>query len=301
MQNEIMVSVHMLCYNHEKYVAQALDSVLMQETNFNYEIVIGDDASSDRSQEIIKEYCDKYPNKIHAILRKNNIGANNNNIDVMKKCKGKYIAGLECDDFWTDPHKLQKQVDFLENNPEYSMCFTSVNVIRDSAFVPPYEKKDIDGLREYLNKGRGLLEMPSATLCFRNLFKNNRNYLYYFTKSDIIGDRILHTLLLKHGKAKYLPEQTATYRYMRHSSNSFSSLNSICRMKDTVKAFNVCMCISGKKYYNLWYQNLSIIYSWLIKATNENDGKVAALKVFLFDMNIIHKFYYLRYLIYSSK
>ncbi|MCF6185625.1 MAG: glycosyltransferase, partial [Bacteroidales bacterium] len=118
------VSILMLTYNHEKFIAQAIESVLMQKVSFNYELIIGDDCSQDNTQKIIREYQKKHPDIIKPVLRTKNIGANNNFVDIFKKATGKYIALLEGDDYWTDPNKLQKQVDFLEANPEYGIVST---------------------------------------------------------------------------------------------------------------------------------------------------------------------------------
>jgi glycosyltransferase involved in cell wall biosynthesis/RimJ/RimL family protein N-acetyltransferase len=127
-----IVSVFVMVYNHEIFLADCLDGLLMQKCNFNFDIVVGEDCSVDNSREILLDYQNKYPGKFKLLLHKNNIGANQNQLEVLKNCKGKYIAFCEGDDYWTDPLKLQKQVDFLEGNPDYSMCcggYISNNVI----------------------------------------------------------------------------------------------------------------------------------------------------------------------------
>lgn len=117
------ISVIVLTYYHEKYIAQALESILSQETHLTYEILVGDDASGDHTPEILQEYAARYPGIIKLVLRKKNTGANYNSMDMGRRAIGKYIAYLEGDDFWLDPHKLQKQYDFLDTHPEYSACF----------------------------------------------------------------------------------------------------------------------------------------------------------------------------------
>jgi len=118
-KNEILVSAYLLTYNHEKYVAQALDSMLNQKTNFKYEILIGDDCSTDNTPSILKEYKKKYPDKIKLFLRDKNLGGTKNNSLLLKECTGRYIAPLEGDDYWLGDNRLQYLVDFLEENPEY--------------------------------------------------------------------------------------------------------------------------------------------------------------------------------------
>lgn len=127
--NEPLVSVFMMTYNHEAYIAKALDSILMQKVNFTYEIVVGEDCSTDNTRTILINYANKHPEKFNLLLHEQNIGAVNNQNAVFKNCKGKYIAMLEGDDYWIDPYKLQKQVDFLEGNEQYGMVAADVELI----------------------------------------------------------------------------------------------------------------------------------------------------------------------------
>ena len=123
-----MVSVWMITYNHEEFITEAIDGVLMQQTNFQIELIIGEDCSTDKTAEIIKAYQEKHPEIIKARFNKPNIGMMPNVIKTLEECTGKYIALCEGDDYWTDPLKLQKQVDFLENNGGYSGCFHDTEV-----------------------------------------------------------------------------------------------------------------------------------------------------------------------------
>lgn len=138
-----LVSVVLVAYNEENYIRQTFDSILSQETNFLFEIVCHDDASTDGTPNIIKEYCECYPEKITAILQEENQMKNGGNIvidHIYPHCKGKYIAYCDADDYWTDTHKLQTQVDFLERHQDYSICFhdyeflyeESGNIVRSS-------------------------------------------------------------------------------------------------------------------------------------------------------------------------
>ena len=117
-----VISIGMLAYNQEPYIAQAIESVLMQKTTYSYEIVIADDCSNDNTRNIILKYQTQYPEKIKLILQDKNVGASQNTLDLILSLTGRYVAALEADDYWTDPSKLQKQVDFLESNPEYVLC-----------------------------------------------------------------------------------------------------------------------------------------------------------------------------------
>lgn len=122
-----LVSIHSLVYNHKDYVARAIDSFLMQETDFDFEIVIGEDCSTDGSREIVFEYATKYPDLIRVITTDKNVGMSANARRTILAAKGKYIAFCEGDDYWIDPLKLQKQVDFLEANPDFGMVHSDLH------------------------------------------------------------------------------------------------------------------------------------------------------------------------------
>ncbi|HCB62180.1 MAG: hypothetical protein A2W93_10765 [Bacteroidetes bacterium GWF2_43_63] len=136
----ITVSVAVVTYNHEKYIAPALDSILKQQTNFKFEIIIRDNCSKDKTTEICQKYAKKNPDKIRHILQPTNVGLRKNNIITWKACRGKYVAMCEGDDYWTDENKLQKQVDLLESNPEYGICFhqTVVEYVDQDGSIKKY-------------------------------------------------------------------------------------------------------------------------------------------------------------------
>ncbi len=122
------LSVCVVTYNHEKYLAEALDSILMQEVDFPIEIEIGEDRSTDKTLEICRAYEKEYPEIIRLHVNEKNLGYNWNFYRTMEQCRGEYVAVLDGDDLWTDPQKLKKQIDFLDNHPEYSMCFSKYYV-----------------------------------------------------------------------------------------------------------------------------------------------------------------------------
>lgn len=126
-----LVSVRCITYNHAKYIGQALDGFLMQKTTFPFEIIVHDDASTDGTEQIIRAYAEQFPRLIKPIYEEENLYSKQGGAItkiVNAQIKGKYIAACEGDDYWIDPYKLQKQVDFLERNPEYEMCYTNFNI-----------------------------------------------------------------------------------------------------------------------------------------------------------------------------
>ena len=127
MQNDIMVSVYCITYNHKDFIRKCLDGIVMQKTDFKFEVVIYDDCSTDGTREIVLEYIEKYPDLFVPILpdenRAQKEGFHGINVDMCKKCQGKYIALCEGDDYWTDENKLQIQVDYMEKHPDFSGCF----------------------------------------------------------------------------------------------------------------------------------------------------------------------------------
>ena len=131
--SDIAVSVLMLAYNHGNYIAQALDSVFNQKTSFKFEVIVGEDCSPapDKSREILLEYKKKYGDQLVLILHDHNVGGTENSMSVQRKARGKYLCGLECDDYWTDMNKLQRQFDILEAHPEYSACGTDHKNVTD--------------------------------------------------------------------------------------------------------------------------------------------------------------------------
>jgi glycosyltransferase involved in cell wall biosynthesis len=218
-QKKIMVSVYMITYNHEQFISQAIEGVIMQQTNFPLELVIGEDCSTDNTRKICMEYQTKYPDIIRLLLPEKNIGMQQNSMKTFQSCIGKYIAICEGDDYWTDPYKLQKQVDFLESNEEYIITYhdfislnTENNLLAESQY--PDECK-IDFSASELKRGAYILTL---TLCFRNIIKEFPQEMYNITN----GDTFLIALLGQYGKGRYCNDiKPAVYRL--HQGGVWSS------------------------------------------------------------------------------
>lgn len=211
-----IVSVACITYNHEPYIRQCLDGFVMQKTNFPFEIVIHDDASTDNTKVIIQEYCQKYPHLFRPIFQDINRFKEGKGIlarFVFPECRGKYIALCEGDDYWTDPLKLQKQVDFLEDNKEYSMCFTNAF----QQFGDRYDVKqpfaDITN-KEY--SGRELFRnwlVPTASVMLRREVILSKLYKDASANSNFVfGDILIILTSASLGKVKALSCFTSVYR-----------------------------------------------------------------------------------------
>ena len=214
----MIASIFCLVYNHENYLRQTLDGFLMQKTNFDFEIVVGEDCSTDNSRNILLEYKVQHPTKFKLLLHEKNIGMVENVIATLEACTGNYVALCDGDDYWTDPNKLQKQVDFLEKNKEFSICYHRVKIlndlngeIKDEILNTFLETKEYDILD--LAKGN-LMHTPSVV--FRNnqlsLSKNEK------FKESPASDYFIHMLNARFGKIKYLPDSMAIYRENSTSS-----------------------------------------------------------------------------------
>jgi glycosyltransferase involved in cell wall biosynthesis len=198
----------MLTYNQQEYIAQAIESVLMQETNFNYQLVIGEDCSTDQTKEICKKYAAKNPDKIKLLLNERNLGLGANYVKTYKECTGKYVAICDGDDYWTDPLKLQKQVDFLEKNKDFSLVYTLNNNSYPNGELTNFRNKFIPNNFEDLVKGNYI---ASVTALFRN--EKLSPDLAYKIPSFPYGDWPTYLLILRNGgKIKLLTKVTAVYR-----------------------------------------------------------------------------------------
>ncbi|MEI6056470.1 MAG: glycosyltransferase [Lentisphaerota bacterium] len=235
-----LVTICCITYNHENFISEAIDSFLIQKTTFPIEIIIHDDASTDNTAVIVQEYAKKYPELITAILQKENQFSKGINIPatyVRPKARGKYLALCEGDDFWTDPLKLQKQVDFLEANPDYSICFTKVASMKDGKIVDNdlYDKyyKGILGDRtEFFFED--ILTRCFIQTCTVVIRKDSIRFRDWI--NDLaFGDWPLFLLAATSKKIKYIKEPMAVYRI--HKDGVWSSLPRLNQCREDIKFY----------------------------------------------------------------
>lgn len=216
-----LVSICVITYNHENYIRQAVESILSQKIDFPIEIIIGEDSSTDDTSNIVLELERKHPQIIRVLLAQKNLGTNRNLIRTMEHCKGKYIALLGGDDFWLSPFKLKKQVEFLEDHPECTICFHSVEVyIQETGetrgVFPDYEIPIITTIIDLIKDSY----MPACAVMYRNIQIEKLPDAYYDLK---VEDLPLSMIYAKKGKIGYINEVMAQYRY--HSKATFSQLS----------------------------------------------------------------------------
>lgn len=211
----IKVSVIILTYNHERFIRQTIDNVLNQQTDFEYEIIIGDDASTDSNPRIIEEYQARFPDKIKPLLHKKNLGGygKNNTLAALEICKGQYIAALDGDDYWTNPLKLQMQVDFLDQNPDFVASFHNALIHFEDGSHPDYyvndeNQKAVVTLEDLIGEDE-VWFMATSAVMFRNGLLNEYPQWFHDSKS---GDIPRYILLGKHGKFGYINEVMSVYR-----------------------------------------------------------------------------------------
>jgi len=263
-----LVSVSIITYQHTAFIAQCLDNVLSQETDFEFEILLGEDNSTDGTKEECINYAKQFPDKIRLFLhtpdRSGFISgmthAINNFIHNIQQAKGKYIAFCEGDDYWTDPKKLQKQVDFLENNPDYVLCWTRFESLDNTS---GYLRLDNNG--NYFSKKNGVdfdfkvfakgWHIGMQTLVFNKnaLLKNNHLNNKYYKDVFLISD------LLTTGKGYCLNDVTAIYRL--HNGGIYSSTSELSRAE--IGAFTyreIYNTYKDNKYIKSKYINFNELY-----------------------------------------
>ena len=215
-----------LTYNHEKFIRKTLDSILSQQVNFKFEVLVGDDASPDATAEIVKEYYAKYPGIIVPMLHEKNLGGfgKNNTLATLAVARGKYIAPMDGDDYWTSDQKLQKMVDFLDQSQDFVACFHNAEIIFDddshpNQFVNSADQKEIITVEDFIGEEEIWFIATSAIL-FRNGVITHYPQWFHESKS---GDIPRYILLGKSGmKFKYMNEVMSVYRKNRHGGMSFT-------------------------------------------------------------------------------
>ena len=282
----MLVSVCIISYNHEAFIKKTIDGVLSQQTNFNFDIVISDDFSSDNTRSICENYANKHPDIIKIIHSEKNIGAIPNFIRTLKACSGKYVAFCEGDDYWIDPLKLQKQVDFLENNPECSLCFHDALILWDNKSLPPKyfcskNQKKTSTVEDVIEKWF----IPSASMVFRNKYINP---LPAWFRDIYNGDWALQMLLAEKGKIAYINEIMSVYRKNPGALSGGKGKDAIFVNSNKIKLLNYFDDYS-KGDYNYLINNKIILLRHQIKKRQFRE-KYPILYFLRYPSKILHFF-----------
>lgn len=204
------VSVLIKAYNHEPFITRAVESVLAQQTDFPFEIVVGEDCSTDRTREVLRNLCDRYPGRLRVLLRERNLGNIRNLTDTLAACAGDYVALIDGDDYWTSPRKLQQQADYLDAHPAFSSYACNAQVVDVSGhqtigtYCPDPQPQAIDLRRMLISD-----PVPTSTVMFRRRLIGEFPRWYY---TIMMGDWPLLVLILRHGDLWYDAQLAAAHR-----------------------------------------------------------------------------------------
>lgn len=265
MESTIVVSICMITYNHADYIEAAIQSILIQKTSFEYQLVIGDDCSKDDTRAICEQYAQQYPQKIKLLPSDKNWGMMPNFIRTLQACTGKYIAICEGDDYWTTPDKLQRQVDFLEQNPDFVLHCHNAYILKGNeqtdfskGKLKNYNESHEIPVEELMSADIRLFH--TATLCFRN----DKSLIPNWFTNCINGDFPLMCILGAKGKIWYDKSHDAIYRihetgvtnrpfnkaYLDKLENMFSLINNGL---DEKYKNSLQIGFQGRKFHALLY------------------------------------------------
>lgn len=280
---EVMVSISCTAYNHERYIGKAIEGFVSQQTDFRYEVLIHDDASTDSTAQIIREYAEKYPDVIRPIYQTQNQYSQGVNIGrdiIMPQVRGKYIAYCEGDDYWIDPHKLQKQVDFLEKHPEYSAtahncCFVGADGEEIENIYPIY--RPYTSHRFTLKRFSREVVYPGQTatiVCRKSVYtfasEEERNAFYGIRTTT--GDKRSMLKMLLAGDIYCFEDVMSAYRIVTQSGDSWSAANYGKNLSYFLHITSIDFRSYVKKYHGKPYANYY---------TTFHTGAAGVLKAFL--------------------
>ena len=222
------LSIYVPTFNHEHYIVQALDSILMQETSYTYEVLVGEDCSTDNTRAVLKEYEKQHPGKLQVFYREQNMRKQGNAVgnsgDLRSRCRGKYIIALEGDDYWTDPCKIDKQIRFLEEHPDYiAVAHNCFVVDHDSSRKDEVYPQCTDTEYTFDHFARDIMPGQLTTVMLRNVYHDDRYDTSLLNRRIVPGDRLIYFWLLSNGKIHCIQEEMSAYRHVTNQGSSFSA------------------------------------------------------------------------------
>ena len=277
----------MIAYNMERYIGEALDSVLMQEVDFDYEIVIGEDRSTDGTREIVLDYAARFPDRVRPILRDTNLGMNRNFRETLLAARGRFIALLDSDDYWTRPDKLRTQMEFLRAHPECSICFHNTLVVYQDGSRPthPFHMAQPDTLISHrIPKPISTLEdlvggnfMQTCSVMFRAGLYGELPAWYLDMPTF---DWPLHLLNAEHGAIGYIDEIMGAYRV--HQSGFWSMNMALYRrssdVESMIRGYQLVDAYTAGRYHATIASQLVPLYHRAAEVLLTEGRRLAALR-----------------------
>ena len=272
------VSVLMLAYTHGPYVRQAVESVLSQQCSVPFRLYIGEDASTDETQAVCKELFEEHPEKIELLCSDESLGMHGNFSTLWKKSAGEFVAFCEGDDYWSDPLKLQKQLDFFEAHPAYSLCGTFTDVLESN---PDGEWRVVRQVRPPIIKETYTFQemIPSYGFHFSSvMLRRDAVQFPEWFETTYCVDRPLYLLAAQNGPVGLIPEVTSVYRL--HDGGAWSTLNARDKADKSIHLFKRMQNHFPQQYAGAFKRTLgNILWSYLGEALQQND-RVAAQSVY---------------------
>lgn len=254
------VSVCMMTYNHEKYIGQAIDSVLMQETEYPYELVIGEDSSRDGTRDIALRYERERPGVVRVLCHDKNLGMLRNLASALEGCRGEYIALLDGDDYWTSRRKMQRQVDLLDQHPETVLCFhQAIWSYEDGSREPsvfPERSGAFFALEDLLREHYCFI--PTCSAMFRRAALEALPDWYFELQ---VGDWPLHILIARKGNIAFIAEPMGVYRI--HPGNTWSSREESERLAGVADMLRRVEGALEGRYRSILRDTMFKVYLWL--------------------------------------
>jgi glycosyltransferase involved in cell wall biosynthesis len=273
----------MITYNHEKFVAQAIQSALDQRVNFEYEIVIGEDCSTDETRRIAVDFQRRHPDIIRLLLPERNLGVMKNTVETFRACRGKYVALLEGDDYWTSPHKLQRQVEFLESHPNCSMAFHNTTKVYEDGSREPHDSDPPD--RKAISTIDDLWEENFITTCSAMLNRDLIGDLPGWFVDLPWGDWSLFIFAARRRDIGYLSDVMGVHRL--HGAGLWSGSNDAWRLEQVIRFYKVMDVGLGSMYHDKirpllaeQYFHLALEYE---RQGNLSNSRKCAVQCFLED------------------
>ncbi len=274
------VSLLIITYNQERFIGQAIDSALAQQTSFPIEILAGDDFSSDRTRDIIREYEQRYPGVVRGVFHPRNLGKNGgiNFLETLKQAKGEYYAVMDGDDYWTNPLKVQKQADFLDAHPDCSTVFhnalityedgTPSHVLNGPDTKPFFTLDDLIGEEE-------IWFMATSSTMYRNSIKE---YPAWFRES-VSGDIPRLILKAKQGNIGYLPDVMSVYRKNRGGTSFTDRYDNDVFLRNRIAMYEAINRELNYQYNRSLQKNMGRYYKMMLNAEPYRSSYLARLPI----------------------